>query len=203
VCAPPLARPVPKGLFTAGFLARLAYEKHALGRPVHQIVQALAADGLDVASRRSRRPTATTGGRPYPRCPRTPASWFHPACTCPACRTAPGTGAREDAEGRWQRAFADIDAHRVLQASDAGKGLLHPAAAKVIATLTSECDGLARHQELPQLPVDNNTAERALRTPVIARTSTAPAPNGPPAWPPASGRSPRPPPGTASSPSAC
>ena len=49
VCAPPAARPVPKGLFTAGFLARLAYEKHVLGRPVHRIVQALAADGLDVA----------------------------------------------------------------------------------------------------------------------------------------------------------
>ena len=47
--APPAARPVPKGLFTAGFLARLAYEKHVLGRPVHRIVQALAADGFDVA----------------------------------------------------------------------------------------------------------------------------------------------------------
>ena len=49
VCAPPAARPVPKGLFTAGFLARLAYERHVLGRPVHRIVQALAADGLEVA----------------------------------------------------------------------------------------------------------------------------------------------------------
>ena len=50
VCASAAARPVPKGLFTAGFLARLAYEKHVLGRPVHRIVQALAADGLDVAA---------------------------------------------------------------------------------------------------------------------------------------------------------
>jgi len=49
VCAPP-ARPVPKGLFTAGFLARLAHEKYVLGRPVHRIIQALAAEGLDVAS---------------------------------------------------------------------------------------------------------------------------------------------------------
>ena len=40
---------MPKGLFTAGFLARLAYEKHVLGRPVHRIVKALAADGFDVA----------------------------------------------------------------------------------------------------------------------------------------------------------
>ena len=71
--------------------------------------------------------------------------------------------------GRWQRAFTDIDAHRILQASDAAKGLLHPAAAKVIATLNNEWDGLARHQDLPQLPLDNNIAERALRTPVIGR----------------------------------
>ena len=78
--------------------------------------------------------------------------------------TAPGTDAHERAQGRWQRAFADIDAHRILQAADAAKGLLHPAAAKVIATLTSEWDGLVRHQELPQLPLDNTPAERALRT---------------------------------------
>ena len=83
--------------------------------------------------------------------------------------TIPGTDAHEDAACRWQRAFADIDAHRVLQASDAAKGLLHPAAAKVIATLNNEWDGLARHQELPQLPLDNNISERALRNPVIGR----------------------------------
>ena len=81
----------------------------------------------------------------------------------------PGTEAHADAAGRWQRAFTDIDAHRILQASDAAKGLLHPAAAKVIATLSNEWDGLARHQDLPQLPLDNNRAERALRTPVIGR----------------------------------
>ena len=70
-----------------------------------------------------------------------------------------GHRAHQRAQGRWQRAFTDIDAHRILQASDAAKGLLHPAAAKVIATLSNEWDGLARHQELPQLPLDNNTAE--------------------------------------------
>ena len=70
--------------------------------------------------------------------------------------TMPGTDAHADAAGRWQRAFTDIDAHRILQASDAAKGLLHPAAAKVIATLSNEWDGLARHQDLPQLPLDNN-----------------------------------------------
>ena len=84
----------------------------------------------------------------------------------------PGTDAHQDAAGRWQRAFEDIHAHRVLQASDAVKGLLHPAAAKVIATLNNEWDGLARHQDLPQLPLDNNTAGRALRTPVTGRKNS-------------------------------
>src|SRR6266576_2101665 len=288
VCAPPAAKPVPKGLFTAGFLARLAYEKHVLGRPVHRIVQALAADGFDVAagtlcgalkqvapliapwaaaiaahvhadetswqvfediedkdghrwwlwvfvtdattvfvmdtSRSAGVAAAQLGidreqsqleaGRRL-----VISSDFHKAYQSLACidgvdplwcfahirryflragaahpealgdwadawteriavlyrahhalaATMPGTGARQRAQGRWQRAFTDIDAHRILQASDAAKGLLHPAAAKVIATLSNEWDGLARHQDLPQLPLDNNTAERALRTPVIGR----------------------------------
>jgi transposase len=294
ICAPPAARPVPKGLFTAGFLARLAYEKHVLGRPVHRIVAALAADGFDVA------PGTLCGalkqiapliapwaeaiaahGRTAGHVHADETSWqvfediedkdghrwwlwvfvtsettvfvmdpsrsadvaagqlgidreqsqleagrrlvissdFHKAYQSLACidgvdplwcfahirryflragaahpealgdwadawteriavlyrahhalaATTPGTDARQRAQGRWQRAFTDIDAHRILQASDAGKGLLHPAAAKVIATLSNEWDGLARHQDLPQLPLDNNTAERALRTPVIGR----------------------------------
>jgi transposase len=293
-CAPPAARPVPKGLFTAGFLARLAYEKHVLGRPVHRIAAALAADGFDVA------PGTLCGalkqiapliapwaaaiaahGRTAGHVHADETSWqvfedidgkdghrwwlwtfvtsettvfvmdtsrsaevaagqlgidreqsqleagrrlvissdFHKAYQSLACidgvdplwcfahirryflragaahpealgdwchawteriavlyrahhalaATTPGTEAHERARGRWQRAFTDIDAHRILQASDAAKGLLHPAAAKVIATLDNEWDGLARHQELPHLPLDNNTAERALRTPVIGR----------------------------------
>ena len=293
-CAPPAARPVPKGLFTAGFLARLAYEKHVLGRPVHRIVAALAADGFGVA------PGTLCGalkqvapliapwaaaiaahGRTAGHVHADETSWqvfediedkdghrwwlwtfvtsettvfvmdtsrsadvaagqlgtgreqsqleagrrlvissdFHKACQslariggvdplwcfahirryflragaahpealgdwCDAwteriavlyrahralAAATPGTEARQRAQGRWQRAFTDIGAHRILQASDAAKGLLHPAAAKVIATLNNEWDGLARHQELPQLPLDNNTAEQALRTPVIGR----------------------------------
>jgi transposase len=293
-CAPAAARPVPKGLFTAGFLARLAYEKHVLGRPVHRIVQALAADGLEAAAGtlcgalKQIAPliapwaaAIAAHGRQAGHVHADETSWqvfediedkdghrwwlwvfvtsqtsvfvmdtsrsadvaagqlgidreqsqleagrrlvisadFHKAYQSLAridgvdplwcwahmrryflraaaahpealgdwadawveriamlyrahhalAATIPGTDAHERAQGRWQRAFADIDAHRILQASDAGKGLLHPAAAKVIATLTSEWDGLARHQDLPQLPLDNNTAERALRTPVIGR----------------------------------
>ena len=280
VCAPPAARPVPKGLFTAGFLARLAYEKHVLGRPVHRIVAALAADGFDVApgtlcgalkqvapliapwaeaiaahgrtaghvhadetswqvfedvdgkdghrwwlwvfvtdattvfvmdtSRSAdvaagqlgidREQAALEAGRrlvissdfhkayqslalidgvdplwcfAHIRRYFLRAGAAHPEALGDWCdawteriavlyrahhalaATTPGTEAREDAAGRWQRAFTDIDAHRILQASDAAKGLLHPAAAKVIATLSNEWDGLARHQDLPQLPLDN------------------------------------------------
>ena len=49
VIAPPAPNPVRKGRFTAGFLARLLYQKYVLGLPVHRIARALAADGLDVA----------------------------------------------------------------------------------------------------------------------------------------------------------
>ena len=49
VTAPPAPAPVPKGRFTAAFLARLLYQKYVLGLPVHRIVRALAADGLDLA----------------------------------------------------------------------------------------------------------------------------------------------------------
>jgi len=49
VIAPVAANPIAKGLFTAAFLARLLYYKYVLGLPVHRIVKALAAEGLDVA----------------------------------------------------------------------------------------------------------------------------------------------------------
>jgi transposase len=41
VIAPAVAQPVPKGLYTAAFLARLLMEKHVLGRPVHRLAKAL------------------------------------------------------------------------------------------------------------------------------------------------------------------
>lgn len=272
---------VPKGLFTAGFLARLLHEKYVLGRPVHRIVAALAAEGLEIASgtltgelrqvapllapwaraiaARGRQAghahcdetswqvfedvadkenhrwlwvfvtpdttvfvmdpsrsaqvaagqlgidldqTALEAGRRLVIC-----SGFHRACQSlaridgvdalwcfarirrrPPRRTGPvvrgvdradrravpgpprpGTGAHEQALQRYQRAFTSLDAARIQQTGLAGDGLLHPAAARVIATLNNEWDGLARHQDLPQLPLDNNTAERALRNSVIGR----------------------------------
>lgn len=49
VIARPAPNPVRKGRFTHTFLARLLYQKYVLGLPVHRIVKALAAEGLDVA----------------------------------------------------------------------------------------------------------------------------------------------------------
>ncbi len=48
VTAPPAANVIPKGRFTAAFLARLLYLKFVLGLPVHRIVKVLAAEGLAV-----------------------------------------------------------------------------------------------------------------------------------------------------------
>ncbi|HXZ72103.1 MAG TPA: hypothetical protein VEH31_14725, partial [Streptosporangiaceae bacterium] len=53
----------------------------------------------------------------------------------------------------YHRVFDDIDAARILETTMAGQ--LHPAAAKVIATLNSEWEGLARHRDLPHLDLDN------------------------------------------------
>ena len=61
--------------------------------------------------------------------------------------TGSGSGEREQALARYHRAFDDIDAARILETTMAGK--LHPAAAKVIATLNNEWEGLRRHRDLP------------------------------------------------------
>lgn len=74
---------------------------------------------------------------------------------------APGTDQHAKAGRAFDRALTDIDAARTEQAALQG---LHPAAAKVLATLDREWDGLARHRDFPDIALDNNTAERALRT---------------------------------------
>jgi len=80
---------------------------------------------------------------------------------------APGSSAHTWAAAQFSAALNSIDAERAAQR--AHPDLLHPAAAKVLATLDREWDGLARHREYPELPLDNNTSERALRGPVIGR----------------------------------
>jgi transposase len=79
----------------------------------------------------------------------------------------PGSSAHTWASAQFSAALNTIDADRATKS--AHPELLHPAAAKVLATLDREWEGLARHREFPQLPLDNNTAERALRGPVIGR----------------------------------
>jgi len=78
----------------------------------------------------------------------------------------PGSTAHTQAARALRDALAGIDATRKYQAT--GRGL-HAAARKVLATLNREWDGLARHLDFPDLPLDNNTAERALRGPVVGR----------------------------------
>jgi len=80
---------------------------------------------------------------------------------------APASPAHTWATAQFSAALNTIDADR--HAQSAHPELLHPAAAKVLATLDREWDGLARHREYPELPLDNNTAERALRGPVVGR----------------------------------
>jgi transposase len=80
---------------------------------------------------------------------------------------APGSAEHTMATAQFSTALTTIDAERAAQTSHAA--LLHPTAAKVLATLDREWDGLARHREYPELPLDNNTAERALRGPVVGR----------------------------------
>jgi transposase len=78
-----------------------------------------------------------------------------------------GTSEHARAEAAFEAALEEIDAHRRIQGRR--PDLLHPAAAKVLATVDREWDGLSRHRDFPDLPLDNNEAERAIRTPVVGR----------------------------------
>jgi transposase len=78
-----------------------------------------------------------------------------------------GTPGHARAAAAFEAALDEIDAHRRIQGRR--PDLLHPAAAKVLATLDREWEGLARHRDFPDLPLDNNTAGRAIRTPVAGR----------------------------------
>lgn len=287
--APVPAKPIPKGLFTAGFLAHLLTEKYVLGRPLERVVAALAHEGLDVApgtlvgtlqalsallapldvAIRARNAAAAhlhidetswsvfqrvadkanqrwwlwvfvgadttvfriersrstkvlsehlgidleAGSLPADRRLLVSSDFFtvyqalatlegvdplwcwahirryfiragdahaelagwttawlgrigalyvaHRALA--ACE---GSAEHERVEAGFAAAFGAIDAARHLQAADEA---LHPAARKVLATLDHEWEGLARHRQFPALPLDNNTAERALRAAVVGR----------------------------------
>jgi len=287
--APVPAKPIPKGLFTAGFLARLLTEKYVLGRPLERIVAALASEGLEVApgtlvgslqalsallapldaairersaaaghlhvdetswnvfetvaEKANRRwwlwafvgpdtsvfsvePSRSTrvlrehlgidleagsleagrhllvssdfftayqalarvegveplwcwahirryfirAGDAHAELAAWTAAWLaRIGALYVAHRTlaaSEGGAEQERLEAGFAAALEAIDAARHLQAEDQA---LHPAARKVLATLGREWEGLARHRQFPSLPLDNNTAERALRAAVVGR----------------------------------
>jgi hypothetical protein len=70
--------------------------------------------------------------------------------------TQPDSADHRYAAAQFSAALNGIDAERRAQAQQPD---LHPAAAKVLATLDHEWEGLARHKQFPQLPLDNNGAE--------------------------------------------
>jgi hypothetical protein len=66
----------------------------------------------------------------------------------------------------WDQAIGAIDTARREQ--QASPGLQAPAK-KALATLEREWVGVITHRDLPQVGLDNNPAERALRRPVMTR----------------------------------
>ena len=77
-----------------------------------------------------------------------------------------GTGEYTQAQTAFDDALTTIDTARREQMRSPG---LRPAGKKVLATLDREWEGLARHRDFPDLDLDNNQSERALRGPVVGR----------------------------------
>jgi transposase len=289
VVASRVPKPVAKGLFTSGFLARLLTEKFVFGRPLHRIAAALATDGLCVSEGTLAGVMQTLSGHLAPLDAQVRARnaasahlhidetswkvfetvagkegykwwlWVFLGADTTVFRLASdrsstvltehlgidlASGALEDGrrllissdfysvyqsvskldgvDGLWcwahirryfiraadshsslrrwsdewrERIGALYVAHRAYRASDPGtedgalaktqldgalveidtartsedRDGLHYAAREVLATLDHEWKGLARHLEFPELDLDNNAAERALRNPVVGR----------------------------------
>jgi transposase len=93
------------------------------------------------------------------------AAWQDAAA--PALREREAPAARlEEAYTAWDDALAIIDGARKKQMT--APGLQEPAK-KALATLDREWDGLAAHRDYPMVSLDNNTAERMIRGPVVTR----------------------------------
>jgi transposase len=78
----------------------------------------------------------------------------------------PASPQHATAVAAFEQALTVIDTVRQEQMTGPA---LHPAAAKVLATLDREWDGLARHRDFPDAALDNNQSERMLRGPVVGR----------------------------------
>jgi transposase len=96
--------------------------------------------------------------------------------TAPAPQSKAAAAARLERAGRaWDGALTVIDETRKKQAQ--APGLQEPAK-KALATLDREWDGLAAHRSYPMVSLDNNTAERAIRGPVVTRKNARGSHNG-------------------------
>jgi transposase len=96
--------------------------------------------------------------------------------TAPAPQSKAAAAARLERAGRaWDGALTVIDETRKKQAQ--APGLAEPAK-KALATLDREWDGLAAHRGYPMVSLDNNTAERAIRGPVVTRKNARGSHNG-------------------------
>ena len=93
------------------------------------------------------------------------AAWQDAAAPALQEREAPAARL-EEASAAWDDALAIIDEARKKQM--AAPGLQEPAK-KALATLDREWDGLAAHRDYPMVSLDNNTAERMIRGPVVTR----------------------------------
>jgi hypothetical protein len=80
--------------------------------------------------------------------------------------SVPGSPEHAMAAEDFALALGEID---VVRQKEAAHESLHPAAAKVLATLDHEWEGLLRHGSYPEADLDNNVAERAIRGPVVGR----------------------------------
>jgi transposase len=75
----------------------------------------------------------------------------------------------------WDHAIGVIDETRRKQMQ--APGLQEPAK-KALATLDREWDGLIAHRDYPMISLDNNSAERQLRGPVVTRKNAGGSHNG-------------------------
>jgi transposase len=93
------------------------------------------------------------------------AAWQDTAVPAPADATSAAARLTEAYTG-WDTAIDAIDGTRKQQM--AMPGLREPAK-KALATLDREWAGLIAHRDYPMIGLDNNTAERAIRGPVVTR----------------------------------
>ncbi len=93
------------------------------------------------------------------------AAWQEAAA--PPAQGEQASAARlEKAHAAWDAAITVIDETRKEQAK--GPGLQEPAK-RALATLDRQWDGLIAHRDYPMAGLDNNLAERTIRTPVVTR----------------------------------